>query len=386
MNILICSIFLLAPFLTIPLIVLGILKDKKNTFIYIVLLAILIAIVAYNFNPKQEQDLYRYNYLMEEKYSQLNLWEYFEIMFQNNKFIFTLLMYITAKIGNYSILPFICTFIGYFIVIYTIFDYVKIKKIQQYKGILILIAFICIFYFINFISGLAQFLATSISFLAFYLEYIKGKTKKYYKILYILPGFIHASMFSAIIIRILLNFKLKNTKFIIIPLFILYGLARNFIYNIVILFDNIPLISVLVSKAEMYLLDSPNTFYSIYPVTITLLVFCYLLIYLLTNKKVRETENEKFCDLIFIVLFFNICSIQYYTIFVRILDFSIILMNIYLIKVIEIIDKKNKIIIISLIIIFSLALGSVNFNLIRTNDFGKIEGHCYQNIFYFLSK
>lgn len=384
MSIVISLLFIIAPFLTIPLIILGLIRDRKHSIVYIVLLALLMALIAYNFNPESTQDLYRYNYIMDRVYSPLDLGQYLQIMFNNNKFLFEFLKYIVSQIGNLRILPFVCVFIGYFISIYTIFDYTKIKNMKTYKGIFILLLFLCIFYFFNFISGLAQFLATSIGFLAFYLEFVKGKTKIYYKILYLLPGFIHASMFLIILIRILLIFDLKKTKYFIIPLFIFYGVAKNVIYNVVILFENVPLINNLVSKANMYLLETQSAWYSTYGVTIILLLLFFIIIYLFTNKKYREIENEKFCDLIFIVLLFNICSVQYFVIYTRILDFSIVLMNLYLLQVLDIVKRKYKIIIIIGLLLFSLLLGSVNLNLIRGNDFNNIFSNLNENIFYFL--
>ena len=384
MSIVISLLFIIAPFLTIPLIILGLIRDRKHSIVYIVLLALLMALIAYNFSPKPTQDLYRYNYIMSREYAPLDLGQYLQIMFNNNKFLFAFLRYIISQVGNLRILPFICVLIGYFIVIYTIFDYTKVKNIKTYKGIFILIVFLCIFYFINFISGLAQFLATSIGFLAFYLEYVKDKRKIYYKILYVQPGFIHASMFLILLIRILLIFDFKKTKYFIIPLFIFYGVAKNMMYNIVILFVNVPLINNLVSKANMYLLESQSTWYSTYGITIILLLLFFMAVYLLTNKKYRHIENEKFCDLIFIVLLFNICSVQYFDIYTRIFDFSIVLMNLYLLQILDIVKRKYKIIIIIGLVLFSLLLGSVNLNLIQANDFNNIFSNMNQNIFYFL--
>ena len=78
------------------------------------------ALIAYNFNTKHTQDLYRYNYIMSREYAPLDLGQYLQIMFNNNKFLFAFLRYIISQVGNLRILPFICVLIGYFIVIYTI--------------------------------------------------------------------------------------------------------------------------------------------------------------------------------------------------------------------------------------------------------------------------
>ena len=73
MSIVISLMFIIAPFLCIPLIILGLIRDRKHSIIYIVLLSLLMALIAYNFNPETTQDLYRYNYIMDREYSTLNL-------------------------------------------------------------------------------------------------------------------------------------------------------------------------------------------------------------------------------------------------------------------------------------------------------------------------
>ena len=132
MSIVISLMFIIAPFLCIPLIILGLIRDRKHSIIYIILLSLLMALIAYNFNPKPTQDLYRYNYIMSREYAPLDLGQYLQIMFNNNKFLFAFLRYIISQVGNLRILPFICVLIGYFIVIYTIFDYARIKNIKTY--------------------------------------------------------------------------------------------------------------------------------------------------------------------------------------------------------------------------------------------------------------
>ena len=106
-----------------------------------------------------------------------------------------------------------------------------------------------------------------------------------------------------------------------------------------------------------------------------------------TNLPILANYGEKtglaLVFFIFIVLLFNICSIQYFVIYTRILDLSIILMNLYLLQVLDMIKRKHKIIIIIGLVLFSLALGSVNLNLIQANDFNNIFSNMNENIFYF---
>lgn len=381
MSIVISLMFIIAPFLSIPLIILGLIRDRKHSKVYIVLLALLIAIISYNFNPKSTQDLYKYNYIMDREYSFLNFGQYLQIMFDNNKFLFEFLKYIISQIGNYRLLPFICVFIGFLIVFYMIFDYSKIKNISVYKSLFIMLTFVCILNFLDFTSGLAQILAIIITMFAFYLEYIKGKKKWYYKLLYVLPGLIHASMFITIILRIVLKFDLKKYIKFAIPILIFYGIAGNFISFIISPLEVIPIIGRLISKAGMYLVERPACWDSTYGITLMLLNIFYLAIFLITSK--QNKEKEKFDELILLIILFNISSIQYYDICLRFSTFAMTLMNIYLLKVLSYNIKKYNYIILGVMLAFSIAFGSVNYNSIASGDFNNIWNNLYQNLFYF---
>ena len=72
MSLLVTIIFACAPFIAIPLIILGIVMDKKHNVIYGILLALLLAMIAYNFNPKEGHDLYRYYFEMDSYYSNID--------------------------------------------------------------------------------------------------------------------------------------------------------------------------------------------------------------------------------------------------------------------------------------------------------------------------
>ena len=183
---------IICPFLAIPFVIFGVAKDKKHSVIYSLLLALPLSLIAYNIIPDVSKDLYRYYVEMNYTYKYMSVFEYINVIFSNTKILFNTIQFIITKIGNYNLLPFFITLIGYSISFYIIFDYSNLKKIKFRYTLIILISFVCIFYHINFISGLAQYLAISISFLAFYQEYIKGKNKLIYKLLYILPSLIHS--------------------------------------------------------------------------------------------------------------------------------------------------------------------------------------------------
>lgn len=384
MSIFVITLFLIAPFLTIPLIIVGILKDKKHYGIYAFLLATLFAIIAYNFEPNNSQDLYRYYYLMREYYGPMNIGEYISVMFQNNKILFELLCYIISQTANLRLLPFICTLIGYFIAFYIIMDFARIKEISSSKTLLVIFAFICIYYHINFISGLAQFLAINIAVLAFYLEYIKNKKGIIYKMLYIIPIFIHISLLILIIVRILLNFNYNKVRKVIIPIFLIYGTNPMIVFKFLEIFKNNILLSVLISKSNMYLLENSHIWESTYGIGALLLIIFFIIIFYTNIKPVKLIMNDKICNFTEIMLLFIVSSSLYFDIFMRFSNIVLMLMSIYMLIVLNINKKTKKMFIIITVIIFSMLMGSVNLNNFKYNDFNNLFSNMAENIIYYL--
>lgn len=383
MSIIVSFLFIIAPFLTIPIILYSIIVDKKHSTIYAILLALAIAIIAYNFNPKTSQDLYRYYYLMEHQYSTLSFTEYIKVMFNNNKLLFIFFCYIISKIGNYKLLQSIIVFTGYFLVFYTILDYAKLKNIKVYKAILIIVLFMAIFYFIGFFSGLAQFLGIAVGLYIFYLEYIKKKGKFIYKLLYILPMLIHVSLATLLIFRILLAFDNKKVKKYLLALAILIILFPSLIKAFLNLFSNNLLFRSFLLKSDDYLTTNRITWQTTYGVYILILQCIYVFIYMFTKKHIKGKINDKFCDLIEFTFIFLFAFSSYYDIFTRFSNFSMLLMNIYLLQLFADKRKQNLIIAILLIIVAIPGL-SININILNDNDFNNIFNDMYMNLIYYL--
>lgn len=379
-------LFTLFPFLTIPIIVIGIIKDRKHSIIYALLLAFLLAIIAYNFNPIQAQDLYRYYYLMNVYYSPMSIGEYIGIFFQNNKLLFTFIVYLISKTGNFNILPFICTLIGYFLTFYMILDYSRIKKISSKITIFMILLFLCIYYHINFISSLSQYLAIDIMVFAFYLEYIKNKKGVLYKSLYVIPLFIHISLIIVLVVRILMHFDFKKIWKFLIPIFALYATSPSIVTALLSIFKNNLLLGPLIEKADMYLVNASHIWDSTYGISVLLLVIFFVVIFYKYKKLNNDILGEKFNNLIEIMLWFNISSVLYFDIFTRFSNVLIILMIIYIINILNLSKRKEKICIVSILIVFSLAFASVSFNVFRTNDFNDVFSKPYRNLIYYFIK
>ena len=115
-----------------------------------------------------------------------------------------------------------------------------------------------------------------------------------------------------------------------------------------------------------------------------LLIF-YIYLFYSSRKKLREEFSTKFFEFMEIVLLFNIFSCFYRDIFSRILTLTMLLYNIYFLIYLSKCTKKQLTLIIPIILLFCIALGSVNINNILENDYNNIFENMNENIFYFVS-
>ncbi len=381
MSLIAIILFVCMPFMAIPVVIVGIIVDRKHSYIYALLLAIIFAIIAYNFRPNETQDLYRYYVEMRTHYSNISFEVFIQELFSNTKVIFKTLQYFIALTQNYNLLPFICTLFGYFISFYMILDCAKEYKLKPSLTVIILFIFVLSFYHINFLSGLAQYLAISIGVLGFYLEYVKNKKKSIYKILYIVSFLIHASMIIIPIIRILLNFDYKKIKKVYLIVLIMYAFLPTIIYQI---FNILPGMQTIAQKMNYYLLQG-NGISTTFEIVSLLLLVLYIFIFYRTNRKnklVKNTNLNKYFDFVEMILLLNIFSIFYKDIFLRIFNISILSMLIYIIIYLKNSNKEN-IILILILCIFSVLIGSVNLNILLANNFGDVFTNITENLFYY---
>lgn len=379
MSIITIMLFIVMPFLAVPIIFMGMIVDRKHNWIYGLLLAILLALIAYNFSPSETQDLYRYYVEMKTYYSNISFENYMQEMFSNTKILFKVLQLIIAQTQNYQLLPFTMTLVGYFISFYVILDFSNKYKINPIIAIFMILVFILTFYHINFISGLAQYLAISIGFLGFYLEYIKDKNKCIYKVLYILPVFIHASMIIIPLIRVLLKFDFKKTKKVYIISLIIYAFLPNIIYQ---LLNVLPGMETLAQKISIYTIQKKQILYTTYDTITLILLLFYTFIFYKSRKEIREYISTKYIDFVEIILLLNLFSIFYKDIFSRVFNITLLCMCIYLLMYFKKV-KTEKIVIVIVLCLFSVGLGSVNVNNILANDFNNIFSNITENIFYY---
>lgn len=313
---------------------------KKINWYYAIpiFMALILAILAYNFIPSEEYDLFRY-YEWLNNFNIFNHKDTVNFIFGQGEFLIMSYFYLIAKIGNYHLLQFFPVLIFYSIIFYIIFDYAKIKKYNKKKIILVTVFFLAMFRYSFAVCVFRYSLAYSIFSLGLYLEFIKHN-KVLSKILYIIPIFIHASSILLLLFRLIL--QIKNKKIIIsLGIMLIFFLCFSLpILNLIELIRLPNFLSYLVSKVKLYLLNehiSLNLQYLFRIIQTLFLIFLGILCY---NGK--DENLIKYNKIFIIIGIFSILIFNYYTIFMRIADFLLMLSPIILFQYLSCMDKINK--------------------------------------------
>ena len=353
MIFLIVILFLIYPILTLPLILLGAIKDKKYRLIYMILLAFDIALITLHFDPSS------YNLDLNVYFSTMDVmknmsWNTFIQTYSEQKeFLTNFLFYIFASIGNYGLWNFIVTFICYSLFFYMITDYTKIKKISDRNYFLIL--FLAIILYNNFfvMTGIRNSLAMMLFLFILYIEFIKENKKIFYKILYIIPCLIHMSMVLAIILRLLLVvYKGRKRKYIIIGL-MFYAFFPNIILQIANRLNGISVFSDLYIKTTNYVTGQNETIFVNIMYMIRTLIFINLFIIF---EKLYKNDNTRIKNSTELICLFVFLSFNYTVIMYRWFDASTILLCLSFINKIDLYKRIKGIykILLGLSIIFCI--------------------------------
>lgn len=363
-------IFSILPMISIPLILIGICIYKKNRLLLFFLLAIILAIISYYLETPQDYDLYKYFRVME-KYTSIN--NFIDIFKVDYEMLFCIILYIISKIGNYRLLSCVFTLFSYFSIFYIIDDYSKKIKLSNIKTFILILFFILTFNYINFASGLRNTTGMIIGLLAIYLEYVKNKKGVFYKFIYIIPCFLHKSLFIFIIFRLMMLLDYKKIKKIYIPFMIAMFFSGNLIIYIARLLSNIYILESLEERAISYISKEGNIF------TSPMVLYCMaigaflMILYLYNKKNNRQYINEKLYEWISIFLVLCLAVMPYKVLFAR----FIVLFNLMSIFILAdfLNNEKKKInyifIIVCILIIFIVSI-VVQLTMLQNVSFGNL--------------
>ena len=230
-------LFILFPIIGLPIYLFYYVFDKnKKGILYSAVIGLTLGILAYYFVPRTDYDLYRHQMIV----SQLTGISFQQFLILSKEieleFLPSLYSYIIALFHNLNLLQFFIVSLGYFILLFMLYDYRKISKIKVLPFLFIVLFTLFGFNTLYFISGLYYYIAIIIFAYAFYIEYVKKGNKMVSYLLYLSTLFIHNSMAFALIIlfiyKLCMNkFNLKSA-FICIFIFSLSFYVINFINSI----------------------------------------------------------------------------------------------------------------------------------------------------------
>ena len=189
--------YLLFPIITTPLIFLAYYRSSRHTWLYSLLLAISLGLLAYSFSPPKAFDLYRHHQSVLSLSSTTGS-DLLEYAIRSNEPVVVFIEYLVSQMKNVRLLQLLVVSVGYWLLLYVYKDYSKKMGIRQHAFMLTLLFTLSSFVFINFASGLWNYLAMSIFAFAFYIESLYPKNKKISYLLYALTPLIHLSMFMPI--------------------------------------------------------------------------------------------------------------------------------------------------------------------------------------------
>ncbi|MGH2079305.1 hypothetical protein [Aerococcus urinaeequi] len=289
-------------------------KFQLRSINFVWILAILI--LAYNFVPTEDLDLYRY-------YDYLNItrglsWENISdtVGFYTTGWITNLYFFIMRNVENRGLFSAIPTTI-IFTVIFIVTDYFNNSfKSTSFRAVaLFVLSIISVSSLLGIISGIRQNFAWMLIMIAIYYDYFYTDNKNLIKIiLYILPVLVHVSSLPFIIIRLLISVigKFKFLK----NLVILWPILSYFLMNFANYFP--PIIQTSLTKLEIY--SSLNNYDTR---TVTLNIILYSLIALFTIQVKTSLSNSKYKEYYYLystILLFGITSYFVPTLFNRTLE------------------------------------------------------------------
>lgn len=233
-------------------------KRKKFAFIY----CIILAIVAFSFQPHISDDLYR-EYQNLDGIRQYG-WSYFGMKqsqyYESTKFeglyLTQLYYYIFAQFPINNLLPAVTTFIVYFL------QFVMIEKVSRRYELSKLETF-CLYAFVlctretyMIMSGIRNHLAFTIAGYLIYIDLIERRSRVRCFIGYIAMIFVHQSAILILVIRLMNLIKNKKIKIGLALVLVVWSELLEVINVLLAKLPNIPIINSLIYKINIYTVNN----------------------------------------------------------------------------------------------------------------------------------
>lgn len=355
MTILASILFIISPILSMPVVLLGLFLEKKHKRYYCFLLSVMIGIICYYIVPNQGMDITRYyEYLDQIRY--LPITEALKGISNQTEVITNIFFYLISQLNNNSLIVFFSSLIYYNILFYIIIDYCKIKELTNKQINMIIIYAMITIWIIPNILGIRYAIAMVVFLLAIYLDIVKQKKNIIYKLLYIVPIFIHSSTVLFLIMRLILLISNRKTKILVIAIIVLISATPDFIFTLMQNMPGVNIVESVTKSVQNYLINGSETFENINLLKIGLAVGFALALYAIREKVPKENKLYNFTVL---MLALSLAFCYSPTLCIRFIDFTNLLFILILVEMGSMKDTlkiKNNIITMYfiLMLVFSL--------------------------------
>lgn len=300
----------------------------KKTKLYFAISCILLAYISYNIAVFPEMDLFRH-YQTLELFRNIS-WEFTTNNYLDTNPLFVIYLYLIGFMNNNGWLPAITVFVAYYLISLKIYQYGnKVGVKNKY----VILCFLFILFNFNYnwlVSGIRSYLAFAIFSYFLYSELIEGKHKRLCWSVYIGLCFFHWIMTLFLLIRILLLIKNRHTSFIIVSFLIGIMFFLPSINNILSLFTNIQLFSLIVEKYISY--RSYSNFGKWQFLFNIIKYFTLVLIYFYCRMYKKKYVNSKYDQYVVMIIALLIGTVLEYQMFLRTTDFLLLLLSPYIIQ------------------------------------------------------
>lgn len=337
------------------------LPQKYYRFIFIII-CLLLSIVAYNWEPPVGMDLYRHYTLIQNFRTEGWKGGLLFSPYTNNQPIVNYIFYAVSllPVKYNGILPAIGTFIGYYLFFEVIFEISIEEKIDKISIIIATIFFVSTYKYLYLVSSIRNFVAFSILFYFLYLDLVKHKSVRLCFLVYFLLGFWHYISFLILLFRVILVFYQKYAKPVIAILIIFWKEEQILLFAILNKLSFFPIFSFLKGKTSFYIeREIINYKDMVVPIVIFLTITLVLLYYIYESKNKKEIKNQitsEYINYVFLIVCFTVGAVTSVDLFVRFVNFMVLLIGpiiINLIKKNSDIKKDNIFLIRSIILLSS---------------------------------
>ena len=265
------------------------------------LMALVLAIIAYSFVPKNNIDLVRHHQEVKE-FMDIGSFDEFSKVANSMELepVPKLVSFIVAIIGDCNLLQTIFVFIGYSLLFYILIDCKNRFCLSVFSFVSIMILVIFGQHMLYYFSGLYNYFAINMFAFGFYLEYSLKRGKLAW-LFYLISPLIHSSMFlplgAIVLFKLLRERVTKQNVIFLIASLLAFDLILGFLVN----WLNITPLIQAKNTYDTYVLHNNilarfyEGFYFIMTVTELLIILfaCYL-------KKNSDKEDKKIVDFVFI--------------------------------------------------------------------------------------